>query len=369
MSEALAVGLMSGTSLDGVDAALVRIRGPEDVDLVSFATEPYTETERSAILKTIEHGGPREVALLHVALGERFAAAVLSLCARHDVRTRDLALVASHGQTIWHEPGRATLQVGDPAVIAERTGARVVSDFRSRDVAAGGQGAPLASLADVVLFGRANGPRVLLNIGGMANLTYVPRQGETGGALAFDTGPGVGVIDAVVHALDPDQRFDRDGARASRGRVREEVLEMLLADEYFRAPPPKSTGREQFGPAYAARLLRLVRDAGGSADDAVATATALTVRSIARGLDRFTPKETWDLVVSGGGARNAAIMAGLSTLVPETRRFDELFFDGDAKEAVVFAFIGWLTLQGEPGNLPAATGAAGGRILGSVVVP
>jgi len=370
VSDALAVGLMSGTSLDGVSAALVRLSGPApDVTLVAFHQEPYNAGERGQIIDAIARGGARELAVLHVALAERFAGAVLQLLAGAKTAPRQLAFVASHGQTIWHEPGRATLQLGDPAVLAERLGVPVVSDFRSRDVAAGGQGAPLVPLADVMLFGDPQGGRLLLNIGGMANVTWVPRRGVLEGALAFDTGPGVAVIDAVVRRLDPDAPYDRDGERARRGRPAPKALEALLADAFFAQAPPKSTGRETFGIAYAERLIERVREAGGSDNDAVATATALTVESIARALERWTPAPPdAELVISGGGARNPALVEMLAARVRPRPvvAFDQRFFDGDAKEAVAFAFLGWLTVNARPGNLPAATGARGPRILGHV---
>src|SRR5438552_7915212 len=237
---------MSGTSLDGVSTALVRLADDPpalDAQLVAFRQDAYTAPERGQIIETIARGSSKDLALLHVALGERFAGAVLQLLAHAKVAPRDLSFVASHGQTIWHEPGRATLQLGDAAVMAERLGVRVVSDFRSRDVAAGGQGAPLVPLADVMLFGDSERGRLLLNLGGMANVTWGPRRGVLDGALAFDTGPGVAVIDAVARRLDPAAPYDRDGERARRGRPALKVLDALLADAFFSRPPPKSTGR------------------------------------------------------------------------------------------------------------------------------
>ena len=373
MSGTLAVGLMSGTSLDGVSVALVRLSetspAPPRVELVAFHQEPYNAGERGQIIDAIARGGARELAVLHVALAERFAGAVLHLLARAKVPLRDVAFVASHGQTIWHEPGRATLQLGDAAVLAERLGVRVVSDFRARDVAAGGQGAPLVPLADVMLFGHETRGRLLLNLGGMANVTWVPRRGVTEGALAFDTGPGVAVIDAVTRGIDPDAPYDKDGERARRGKPVARVLDRLLADPYFAAAPPKSTGRERFGIAYAEELTSAVARAGGSDNDAVATATALTVESVARALERWTPATPdAELVVSGGGARNPALVEQLAARARPRPvvGFDQLFFDGDAKEAVAFAFLGHLTLSGRPGNLPAATGARGARLLGHI---
>jgi len=372
VSEVLAVGLMSGTSLDGVSTALVRLGADPlapSATLVAFRQERYSAAERGAIIDAMARATPKDLALLHVALGERFAGAVLALLAQARVAPRDLAFVASHGQTVWHEPGRATLQLGDAAVIAERLGVPVVSDFRARDVAAGGQGAPLVPLADVMLFGHAERGRLLLNIGGMANVTWVPRRGVTEGALAFDTGPGVAVIDAVTRRVDPDATFDVDGERARRGRPVAKVLETLLADAYFDEPPPKSTGRERFGLDYADRLLEVVRKAGGSQNDAVATATALTVETIARAIERWAGKDAAsELVISGGGARNPALVERLAARVQPRPvvLFDQVFFDGDAKEAVAFAFLGHQTVLGRAGNLPAATGARGPRILGHI---
>ncbi|HMG18451.1 MAG TPA: anhydro-N-acetylmuramic acid kinase, partial [Gemmatimonadales bacterium] len=254
MTKTLAVGVMSGTSLDGITTALVRLRD-NGVELVAFRQEPYTAAERGSIIDTMARGAPKDVAFLHVALGERFAGAVLALLAQARVAPKDLAFIASHGQTIWHEPGRATFQLGDAAVLAERLGVQVVSDFRARDVAAGGQGAPLVPLADVMLFGHEQHGRWLLNVGGMANVTWVPRRGVSEGAFAFDTGPGVAVIDAITRRVDPDAAYDVDGERARRGRPVAKLLDELLADPYFEQPPPKSTGRERFGIEYADKLL------------------------------------------------------------------------------------------------------------------
>jgi anhydro-N-acetylmuramic acid kinase len=366
VSEVLAVGLMSGTSLDGVATALVRLAAdPPTATLVRFRQERYSAAERGAIIDAIARGTPKDLAVLHVALGERLAGAVLGLLAEARVAPRDLSFIASHGQTVWHEPGRATLQLGDAAVIAERVGVRVVSDFRARDVAAGGQGAPLVPLADVMLFGHEARGRLLLNLGGMANVTWVPRRGVTEGALAFDTGPGVAVIDAVTRRLDPDAEFDRDGERARRGRPVPKLLEELLTDPFFAQAPPKSTGRERFGIEYADRLLARVRSAGASDNDAVATATALTAETIARAVQRWPGAE---LVISGGGARNPALVERLAARVQPSPivLFDDLFFDGEAKEAVAFAFLGHQTVLGRAGNLPGATGARGPRILGHI---
>lgn len=360
----LAVGLMSGTSLDGVDAALVRFEGPTAVRLVGFETRPYSAAEREQVLAAIAAGGARELARLHVRLSEWAAEAVESLLAATHTRASDLGFIAMHGQTIWHEPPAVSWQLGEPAVLAERFGVRVVSNFRARDVAAGGQGAPLVPMADLLLFGHPDHPRVLLNLGGMANLTVVPRRSEEAGVAAFDTGPGVALIDAVARMVDRTLRFDQDGRLAAQGRVHEPLLAALLADPFFAAAPPKSTGREHFGLALAERIHR---EAPGA--DGVATAVELTARSVADAVARWVPGSP-EVLGSGGGMRHPVLRRRLAGLLGARglalHPFDELFFDGDAKEAVAFALLGYLTIHGQPGNLPAATGARAPRILGQV---
>ena len=362
----LAVGLMSGTSLDGMDAALVRFHGPTRAELVGFAHRAYSAEERGLLEQAIEQqsGGARRLAFLHVRLAEWAADAVDLVLRRAGVPAARLDLIAFHGQTIWHEPPEVTWQLGEPAVLAERFGVRVVSGFRARDVAAGGEGAPLVPMADVLLFGSYDHPRILLNIGVMANLTVVPRRAVEAGCIAFDTGPGIAIVDAVARLADPGVPFDRDGALAARGRVDESVLAEFLRNPYFAEPPPKSTGRERFGAEFAQRLFQRL-----PGPDAVATAVELTVRSVALAMHRWTPPGT-EVVGSGGGCHHPvlwnSLVARLSADGRSVRRFEEVFFSGDAKEAMAFALLGYLTIHGQPGNLPAATGARGPRVLGSV---
>jgi anhydro-N-acetylmuramic acid kinase len=362
----LGIGLMSGTSLDGMDAALVRFQGPTHAELIGFAHRPYHPEERRELEEAIERhvGGARRLAHLHARLAEWASEAADEVLARARTPADALDFIAFHGQTIWHEPPLVTLQLGEPAVLAERFGVRVVSGFRGRDLAAGGQGAPLVPIADVLLFGAEAGARVLLNIGGMANLTFVRQRAVEEGAFAFDTGPGMAVIDTLARLADPALPFDRDGALAARGRVNQDLLAELLGDAFFAEPPPKSTGRERFGSEYAGRLFTRT-----SGPDAVATAVELSVRSIADAVRQWTPAGA-DVVASGGGCHHPVLWQALSDrLAGQNRkllRFDQLFFSGDAKEAVAFALLGYLTLHGQPGNLPAATGAVGRRVLGTV---
>ncbi|OGU10667.1 MAG: anhydro-N-acetylmuramic acid kinase [Gemmatimonadetes bacterium RBG_16_66_8] len=366
---------MSGTSLDGVSAALVRLDPPHHWELVASRGDAYSQEDRCRLLDAIEGGGPRELALLHVWLAERFATSTERLLASAGIEPAQLAGIAMHGQTVWHEPGRVSLQLGDPAVLAERFLVPVVSDFRSRDVAAGGQGAPLVPLVDAMLFGHPDHGRLLLNLGGMANVTYVRRRGSVDDVVAFDTGPGVAILDAVVRGLVPGSTYDADGQLAARGAADDDLVAELLEQPFFAASPPKSTGREVFGESYAMAMIERVRSrrVGATPEDVIATALRLTVRSIASQVQRWLPQfgPGGDMLVSGGGARNRTLMGQLAELLPGTpvRRFADEFFDGDAKEAVAFAFLGWRTLRREPGNVPSATGARGPRILGRVTPP
>jgi anhydro-N-acetylmuramic acid kinase len=356
---------MSGTSLDGMDAALVRIEGPTHAKLLDFVTRPYTDDERAEIRAALNGATAPSLAHLHVRVAEWAAEAVQAVLVQGGVPASDLSLISFPGQTIWHEPPVVSWQLGEPAVLAERFGVRVVSGFRARDVAAGGQGAPLVPMADVLLFASAEAPRILLNLGGMANLTYVERRAQENGVLAFDTGPGVAVIDALARLVDKRRSYDRDGRIAAEGTADENVLAELLTDPFFAAPPPKSTGRERFGDQYSKALHQRV-----PGPDGVATAVELTARTVAGAVDRWTPPGV-EVVASGGGCHHPGLMAALARHLTSRgnhplRRFDELFFPGDAKEAVAFALLGYLTLHGQPGNVPAATGAGGSRVLGTV---
>jgi anhydro-N-acetylmuramic acid kinase len=368
------IGLMSGTSLDGISAAAVRFDDrPRGIalDLLAFEQVPYEPARRNRLLAAMSGVEPREYCRLAVDFAEWLAEAAAAVMRAASLSAGDVRAIASHGQTVWHEPGHSTWQIGEPAVIAERCGVPVVANFRARDVAAGGQGAPLVAIADALLFAAPDEWRALQNLGGIGNVTLVPPGGDTAGLRAFDTGPGVAVIDAVTRRLVPTVPFDVDGALAARGRVVEPAVDEALADPYFAAPPPKSTGRELFGGAYPDRFIERCRARvpDASAEDCIATAVALTARSIGVALRRFVPEPVRELVVSGGGARNPALLRAIRAAAPgvTVRRFEELFFDGEAKEAVAFALLGFLHVAGRPGNVPEATGARGPRVLGQWV--
>ena len=374
------VGLMSGTSLDGISAAVAQFRdlpnGRVHGELLGFTHRAYDREERARLEQAMQEGTARAYCRMQADVGDWMADAALAAMAAAGVTAREVAAVASHGQTLWHEPGHSTWQVGDAARIAERTGCDVVSDFRARDVAAGGQGAPLVTMADCLLFAHDTQWRALQNIGGIGNVTVVPPapthdRGVMASVRAFDTGPGVVIIDGVVRSLYDGLPYDRDGLLAANGHVLESVVADALRHPYFADAPPKSTGRELFSRGYIARFIDDCRAAGASAADIVATATALTARSLADQYRRFIPEPVQEVVLSGGGAHNPTLVRMIEAAVarengPRVCIFDALYFDGEAKEAVAFALLGFLHLSGRAGNVPSATGARGSRILGSL---
>ena len=371
---------MSGTSLDGISTAVARFRdmphGRVNGELLGFTHRAYRDDERARLEHAMQQGTAREYCRMQADVGDWMADAALAAMADAGVTARDVAAVASHGQTLWHEPGHSTWQVGDAARIAERTGCDVVSDFRSRDVAAGGQGAPLVAIADCMLFAHDTQWRALQNIGGIGNVTVVPPasthdRGGMPSVRAFDTGPGVVIIDGVVRALYDGRPYDRDGLIAASGQVMESVVFEALQHPYFGEAPPKSTGRELFSRAYVAAFIRNCQAAGAAPADIVATATALTARSLADQYRRFIAEPVREVVLSGGGAHNPTLVRMIEAAMatengPQVCIFDALYFDGEAKEAVAFALLGYLHISGRAGNVPSATGARGPRLLGSL---
>ncbi|MEX0856095.1 MAG: anhydro-N-acetylmuramic acid kinase [Gemmatimonadota bacterium] len=374
-------GLLSGTSLDGVDALLLSVggEGPDSLDweVVGFRSDPYTGEERERVARAISQGGVRELALLGRDLSRRFAEVFLELLHEIGVDAGEVAAVGSHGQTVWHEPptpqGRgATLQIGCPATLAETLGCPVVSDFRARDMAAGGHGAPLVPWADWALLRRPGVGRALQNLGGMGNVTFLPADGRLAGVLGFDTGPGVALLDgAARRASHGKEPWDAEGRRAARGRVIPELLEDLLADPFFTLPPPRSTGRERFGePRLDEIVARVQPESDASWDDLLATLTALTAQSIAQAYRDFLPSGGMhEVVLAGGGARNPTLVRKIAEALdplPVRTGAEALGLDPDAREAAAFALLAWAHLQGVPANVPAVTGASGPRILGSL---
>ena len=371
--ERVLVGLMSGTSLDGVTAAVVRFTEDESgrvtPTLLAHVDRRYDAAMRARLAAALEQATPSEYARLDFDLGHRLADAAVAAIAEAGVPREEIAAIASHGHTVWHEPPHATWQFGQPAVIAERTGIDVIADFRVRDVAAGGQGAPLVPIADAQLFAAPDAWRVLQNLGGIGNLTVVPPRGALEAVRAFDTGPGVCIIDGVTRLLRPELPYDIDGRLAQQGRPIEPVLEALLDDPWLAQSPPRSTGREKYTSAFIADFVARCRAARASVrdEDIICTAVWYTARTIALAMERWVPQPVDDVLLSGGGARNPVLREAIAmALAPRlVRPFDRVFFDGDAKEAVAFAYLGWLHLARRAGNVPAATGARGPRLLGA----
>ena len=383
------LGLISGTSADGIDVALARISGKPPrlaARIEHFACLPYPAALRREILRVAAGGATTsgDIARLNVLAGEVFAQAALAACRRFRVPPRQVNLIGSHGQTIFHQGSpspylgarkiAATLQIGEPAVIAARTGITTVGDFRPADLASGGQGAPLVPFADFLLFRHTRRGRVALNIGGIANLTAIPPGATADDVIAFDTGPGNMLIDALAARVSRGRRrFDRDAHMALRGRLNTKLLAALLDHDYFRKQPPKSAGREEFGAHFLHRALRLEKRLGARRESMFHTLTALTAVTIVNALRRWVrPRmRVDDLIVSGGGAHNPLLMAYLQgglpgvTVVPSAA----MGLPEDAKEAFAFALLAYETFHGRSGNLPAATGASRSVVLGKVCRP
>ena len=375
------VGLISGTSADGIDAALVEITGSGEATacrLLDFQSRPYPGDLRARVL-ALKDAPADELLRLHYRLGEEFAAAALAVIEPARRRGLEVHLIGSHGQTARHHPRRAepgvaggaagsaaTLQVGEPAVIAERTRLPVIADFRCRDVAAGGEGAPLVPLVDWLLFRRPGRVRACLNLGGIANVTLL--DADAGATRAFDLGPANMPLDAVVQAWTAGaEAFDAGGRRAAAGRVDPALVAELMRHPFLAQAPPKSTGREAFGDGFVDPLLR--RYAGREAD-LLASLTRYVAEAVADGVGRWGPAHLDEVLVSGGGARNPTLMAALAETLGPARvvSLAEVGLDPDAKEAVAFAVLANQTLHALPGNLPGATGALGPRILGKIVL-
>lgn len=377
----LVLGIMSGTSADGIDVALVRVAGRK-ASLENHTAFPFPSQVQKAIL-TLGEGRPvttGEISQLNFLLGELFASAALAACKKFRVAPSRIHAIGSHGQTVFHQgtPSRfyghrvtSTLQIGDPSVIAARTGITTVGDFRPADIAAGGQGAPLVPFVDFLLYRHSRIGRMALNIGGIANVTVISAGAKLKDVFAFDTGPGNMVIDALVrHFSGGRKRFDLNAEIALRGALLPGLLEKLLHDKYFSKFPPKTAGREQYGEKYVDALLSHGEARRAHPEDVVRTATILTALSILDAFHKFVGSKAKiaELIVSGGGAHNPLLMAQLESGLDgvRVRRADELGLPGDAKEAFAFAMLAYETLRRRPANVPGATGAKRAVVLGKV---
>ncbi len=384
----LVLGMMSGTSADGMDVALAEVHGAPPklrTQIVQHALRRMPDALRKEVLRIAEGGGctSGEISQLNFRLGMAFAEAAMSACREFRVALSRVELIGSHGQTVFHRGrgvpylGRSTastLQIGEPSVIAAETGIPTVGDFRVADMAVGGQGAPLVPYADYLLYADEKVGRVSLNLGGIGNLTVLPAGAKPGQVVAFDSGPGNMLMDALVwHFTRKKQRFDRGARLARQGQLCAKVLKELLRDPYLRLGPPKSTGREYYGRAYFQELLRMGKKYGAGPNDLIRTTTEFTVASVVDALKRFVLRKTkiQQLIVSGGGAKNPLIMAQLTAaLAPmEVMPSSKLGVPEEAKEAYAFALLAYETWNRRPGNLPSATGAEKAVILGKICMP
>ncbi len=367
------VGLMSGTSLDGIDAALCEIDGTPPAlraQILATVSVPYERDFRGRLLALCSPGTIDDACRLSFELGERFADAVRQVTDD----TQSIDLIGSHGQTIWHDVDNrhvtSTLQIGSASVIAERTGITTISNFRERDIAAGGQGAPLTSYVDWLLLRHPDQWRAVQNIGGIGNVTLLPPLSDMQSPmLAFDTGPGNVLIDALVAMItNGTHHYDEDGAIAAEGTVDVAWLADLLTHPYFQQPPPRTTGRELFSTAMAVELLVTGRSRNLRDVDIVATVTALTAHSIADAYQRYAPHSPPEVILGGGGARNQTLVQMLSDALPATiiQTHEAIGVDSDFKEALVFAVLAYETWHNRVGCLPAQTGASHGTVLGQI---
>jgi len=368
----LVTGLMSGTSMDGVTAVAAELEGAEKVSyrLEDWMTVPYPAEVKRALLELVENGEMESLCRLNFAVGEAFAETAAALS---DSVGESPDLIGSHGQTVCHLPSEEegertfTLQIGEGDVIAERTGVTTVSDFRVRDVAAGGEGAPLIPYLDWKLFRSPGKGRCMLNLGGIANVTYLPPDGDLEDLLAFDTGPGNMIMDYLVRDItDGEREYDEGGKGAARGEVDRELLDWLLAHPFLEKTPPKSTGRSDFGPHFVERYEEKALAKGLSSEDALATANAFTAQSVYRGCRRWLGQID-ELIVSGGGTFNETLMESLEELFqPPVVKSSAYGIPVEAKEALGFAILAYETYRGVPSNVPAATGARHRTMLGKI---
>jgi anhydro-N-acetylmuramic acid kinase len=375
-------GLMSGTSADGVDAAIVDIKDDRhDVNLIAFDTFPYPAALRRALFKLFQPSTARldDICHFNFVLGEVFADSIKKLCKKAKIALKSIDLAGSHGQTIYHNPKgrrygknqvRSTLQIGEPSVITQRTGITIVGDFRPRDMAAQGQGAPLVPFADYFLFRDKHICRAIQNIGGIANVTYLPPNCKPKDIIAFDTGPGNMIIDGLISLISKGKhKYDRRGKIASQGFVDKNLLKEMMTHPFFRRRPPKSTGREEFGLKYCEAFYKNALKKKMALKDIVTTATALTAESIVQSYQRFLPRMPDEIILCGGGSHNITLVRMLQQKMTRTKisLIDEFGINCDAKEAVSFAVLAYATIKGIANNVPSATGASQPLILGKIV--
>jgi len=377
--EKYVIGLMSGTSVDGIDAALVKISGNYTatiVDEIAFETYPYPDGVQELIFRLFNHANAADICYMNFFIGELFASAAINIAKKAGIDIQDIDLIGSHGQTIYHIPEptkdyplKSTLQIGEGAVIAHKTGAITISDFRVSDMAAGGIGAPLVPYTEFLLYAGNNKNIALQNIGGIGNITAIPQDAGPEHVMAFDTGPGNMVIDYLVQKI-YGQAFDNNGEIAAKGTPCPYMLAKFMENWFIKKSPPKATGREVFGKDFSESFYACCKEKTMQDADIIATATAFTAESISYSIRRFMPFAMNQMIVGGGGAYNHTLMQMLRTLLPEINitTHEEMGKNSNAKEAIAFAVLANETICGNTGNLPQVTGASCSKILGKISI-
>jgi anhydro-N-acetylmuramic acid kinase len=380
------IGLMSGTSCDGIDACLVNITGngsSTQIDIIGFEVYPFKEKIRNLIFEASDEtiGTVDKICQLNFTLGKLFADAARQIAEKLSIPLSGIDIIGSPGQTIYHisslkentdKEVRSTLQIGEPSVIAQETGVTTVADFRTRDIAAGGEGAPLVPYADFILFGREGASRVIQNIGGISNVTFLPENGGIDEIIAFDNGPGNMIIDRFAEIMtDGKLKYDKDGELASKGKLNQDLLERLCAHPYLSKPPPKSTGREDFGIHFSDKLFKELRQGNIDVFDAIKTITAFTAKSISDSYKNFIlpSNKIAEVIISGGGTHNPVLFQYMKNYLRDISisKVDDFGIPSEAKEALSFAILANETICGNPSNVPSATGARESVVLGKII--
>jgi len=380
------IGLMSGTSFDGIDACLVKITGnglSTEIEIIEFETYPYKEEIRELIFDASKEqtGRVDKICQLNFTLGKLFADTAGQIAEKSSIPISDIDIIGSHGQTIYHisslkekadKKVRSTLQIAEPSIIAQETGVTTVADFRTRDIAAGGEGAPLVPYADFILFGKDGIGRAVQNIGGIANVTFLPAGCSINEIIAFDNGPGNMIIDRFAEIITEGKlKYDKDGELASKGKLNQDLLERLCSHPYLSIPPPKSTGREDFGIQFSDNLYEELKRDNVDFLDTITTVTVFTAKSISDSYRKYIQPsyKLSEVVMSGGGVYNPILFQFLKEYLENIniRKVEEFGIPSDAKEALAFAILANETICGNPGNVPSATGARERVVLGKII--
>lgn len=384
--EKIGLGIMSGTSLDGVSIAIVKLKGnwiETKFKILYNKTFEYNNEIRRLILKLTnpKTGNVKKICQLNYVLGMIFAEKALEAIDEAGLSKGEVDFIASHGQTIYHNPKiedihgyktRSTLQIGEPSIIAYKTKIITIADFRHKDVAAGGHGAPISAYADYIIFRSKNIGRAIQNIGGIANVTYIPKNAEINDVIAFDTGPGNMIIDAIVREMSHGKlNMDLNGEIAAKGRVNEKLLDYMMKHPYLKKKPPKTTGREEFGESYIRKIIRRAREINLKWEDIVATVTYYTAKTISESYIKYLPEKPDEIIIGGGGSRNRVLMEMIKELNPKTKvsLHEDYGIPSQAKEPLIMIILANETISGFPNNVPSATGALERIVMGKIILP